>query len=403
MTAGGKTMLPEKDYEMFTDRVASLQAEGAYAVLARAQALEAKGRKILHLEIGQPDFPTFANVSQAGVRAIQNGQTRYTPPAGIPALRSAIATSVSSRLGLKIGPERILIGPGAKPGLFFPTLALVNPGDEVLYPDPGFPTYAAMIRVAGGIPIPIPLREENQFSFDLLAFDASLTEKTRLIILNSPANPTGGVIPLTDLSHIADKAREHDLWVMSDEIYASLAYDGLAVPSIATLPGMLERTVIVDGFSKTYAMTGWRLGFMVMPEALAERVELLLTHSIGCTATFTQVAGVEALTGPQDKIAENVAEYQRRRDFFVAGLNSIPGVTCQVPQGAFYVFPNVKSFGLTSKEIAARLIDEAGVAVLAGTDFGAGGEGYLRLCYATSMEVLEESLEKMAAWFRSLS
>jgi aspartate aminotransferase len=387
---------------MFTERVASLQAEGAYAVLARAQALEAQGRRILHLEIGQPDFPTFPNISQAGVRAIHNGQTRYTPPAGIPALRTAIAEYVSGRLGLNIGPERILVGPGAKPGLFFPTLALVNPGDEVLYPDPGFPTYAAMIRVAGGVPIPVPLCEENQFSFDLHAFDASLSDKTRLIVLNSPANPTGGVIPLTDLRHIAEKAQEQDAWIMSDEIYAHLAYDGLSVPSIAMLPGMLDRTVIVDGFSKTYAMTGWRLGFMVMPEALAERVELLLTHSIGCTATFTQVAGVEALTGPQDSIAENVAEYQRRRDFFVAGLKAIPGIRCQVPQGAFYVFPDIKSFGLPSREIAARLIDEAGVAVLAGTDFGPGGEGYLRLCYATSMEILQESLEKMAAWFKSL-
>jgi aspartate aminotransferase len=387
---------------MFTNRVASLQAEGAYAVLARAQALEAQGRKILHLEIGQPDFPTFPNVSQAGVEAIQKGQTRYTSPGGMPALRAAIAESVSGRLGLKIGPERILVGPGAKPGLFFPTLALVNPGDEVLYPDPGFPTYAAMIRVAGGIPVPVPLQEQNQFSFDLQAFDANLSDKTRLIVLNSPANPTGGVIPLADLKHIAEKAREHDAWVMSDEIYARLVYDGLRVPSIAALPGMLERTVIVDGFSKTYAMTGWRLGFMVMPEALAERVELLLTHSIGCTATFTQVAGVEALTGPQEQVGENGTEYQRRRDFIVTGLNAIPGVSCQVPQGAFYVFPNVKSFGLTSREIAARLIDEAGVAVLAGTDFGPGGEGYLRLCYATSMEVLGESLEKIAAWFKSL-
>jgi len=387
---------------MFTDRVSSLQAEGAYAVLSRAQALEAQGRKILHLEIGQPDFPTFPNISQAGVEAIQKGQTHYSSPAGIASLRAAIADSVSERLGLNIGSECIVVGPGAKPGLFFPTLALVNPGDEVLYPDPGFPTYAAMIQVAGGIPVPVPLREENQFSFDLGAFDARLSDKTRLIVLNSPANPTGGVIPLADLQHIAEKARKYDAWVMSDEIYARLAYDGLNVPSIAALPGMLARTVIVDGFSKTYAMTGWRLGYMVLPAALAERVELLLTHSIGCTATFTQVAGVEALLGPQDKVAENVAEYQRRRDYFVAGLNAIPGVRCQVPQGAFYVFPNVKSFGLTSKEIAGRLIDEAGVAVLAGTDFGAGGEGYLRLCYATSMEVLRESLEKMAAWFKSL-
>lgn len=387
---------------MFTDRVNSLQAEGAYAVLARAQALEAQGRKILHLEIGQPDFPTFPNVSQAGVEAIQAGQTRYTSPAGMPQLRAAIAESVSEKLGLDISPKRIVVGPGAKPGLFFPTLALVNPGDEVLYPDPGFPTYEAMIRVAGGTPIPIPLREENQFSFDLAAFDAHISDKTRLIILNSPANPTGGVIPLADLKHIAEKATQHNAWVMSDEIYGQLAYDGLRVPSIAALPGMLDRTIIVDGFSKTYAMTGWRLGFMVMPEALANRVELLLTHSIGCTATFTQIAGVAALTGPQDKVAENVAEYQRRRDYIVAGLNAIPGVSCQTPQGAFYVFPNIKSFGLTSKEVAARLIDEAGVALLAGSDFGAGGEGYLRICYATSMDVIRESLEKMAGWFKGL-
>ncbi len=387
---------------MFTERVSFLQAEGAYAVLAHAQALEAQGRKILHLEIGQPDFPTSPNISQAGVDAILKGQTRYTSPGGMPALRLAIAKSVSGRLGLNIGPERVVVGPGAKPGLFFPTLALVNPGDEVLYPDPGFPTYAAMIRVAGGVPVPVPLIEQNQFSFDLQAFDALITEKTRLIVLNSPANPTGGVIPLRDLQHIAEKARQNNVWIMSDEIYAQLAYDGLHVPSIAALPGMLERTIIVDGFSKTYAMTGWRLGFMVMPELLAECVELLLTHSIGCTATFTQIAGVEALNGPQEKVAENVAEYQRRRDFIVAELNAIPGVSCQVPQGAFYVFPNVKSFNLTSREIAARLLDEAGVAVLAGSDFGSCGEGYLRLCYATSMDVLRESLEKMAGWFKSL-
>jgi aspartate aminotransferase len=387
---------------MFADRVTLLEAEGAYAVLARAQVLEARGRKIMHLEIGQPDFPTYPNISQAGMEAIRNGQTRYTPPAGMPALRAAIAGSISGRLGMNIEPEQVVVGPGAKPGLFFPTLALVNPCDEVLYPDPGFPTYEAMIRVAGGVPVPIPLREENQFSFDLNAFDARISDRTRLVVLNSPANPTGGVIPLADLQHIAEKAIEHDAWILSDEIYARLAYDGLAVPSIATLPGMRERTIIVDGFSKTYAMTGWRLGFMVMPEALAERVELLLTHSIGCTAAFTQVAGVEALNGPQEKVAENVAEYQRRRDYIVAGLNGIPGISCQTPQGAFYVFPNVKSFGLPSREIATRLIDEAGVAVLAGADFGPGGEGYLRLCYATSIEVLRESLEKMAEWFKSI-
>ena len=387
---------------MFTDRVVFLQAEGAYAVLARAQALEAQGRKILHLEIGQPDFQTFANIKQAGIRAIENGQTRYTSPAGMPSLRQVIADHVSARLGMDIGSERICVAPGAKPGLFFPTMALVNPGDEVIYPNLGFPTYEAMVRVAGGIPVPIPLREENQFSFDLEVFDRKISPRTKLIVLNSPANPTGGVMPRNDLKHIAEKVLESGCWVLSDEIYARMVYGGVPVPSIASLPGMLDHTVICDGFSKTYAMTGWRLGYMVLQPSLAERMELLLTHSIGCTAAFTQIAGIEALTGPQDQIDGIIAEYQRRRDFVVAGLNAIPGITCQTPQGAFYVFPNVKSFGLTSKDIASRLIDEAGVAVLSGSDFGSGGEGYLRLCYATSMDVLEESVDKIGKWFQSL-
>ncbi len=387
---------------MFANRVSHLEAEGAYAVLAHAQALEAQGRKILHLEIGQPDFPTPANVSQAGIQAIENGQTRYNPPAGLPRLREVIAEEAGRRRGLDLKPASVVIGPGAKPGLFFPTLALVESGDEVIYPDPGFPTYAAMIDVAGGVPVPIPLREENQFSFDLDAFDKRISDKTKLIILNSPANPTGGVIPFDDLKHIAEKAQKHDCWLMSDEIYAHLAYDGLSVPSIASLPGMLERTVIVDGFSKTYSMTGWRLGYAIMPEPLATRVELLLTHSVGCTATFTQIAGIAAITGSQEDAGAMLLEYQRRRDVIVAGLNSINGIRCKVPQGAFYVFPNIKSFGLSSKEIARRLLDEAGVAVLAGTDFGAGGEGYLRMCYATSMETIEQAIEKMAAFFASL-
>lgn len=386
----------------FAARVQHLEAEGAYAVLARAQALEAQGRKIIHLEIGQPDFPTFPHISRRGMQAIQEGYTRYNPPAGLPALRQAIAEDAGRRRDLNIQPDQVIVGPGAKPGLFFPTLALVNPGDEVIYPDPGFPTYAAMIGVAGGVPVPVPLKEENNFSFDLQAFDASLSPHTRLIILNSPANPTGGVMPLVDLEHIAAAARPLDAWVLSDEIYARLVYDNLAVPSIATLPGMLERTIIVDGFSKTYAMTGWRLGYGIMPSALAKRVDLLLTHSVGCTATFTQVAGIEALTASQEMVGEVVVEYQRRRDRMVAGLNRIPGVRCQVPQGAFYVFPNIRAFGLPSKEIARRLMDEAGVAVLAGTDFGPFGEGYLRLCYATSPENIDRALELMAGFFAGL-
>jgi aspartate aminotransferase len=386
----------------FTDRVTPLRPEGAYAVLAQAQALEAQGRKIVHLEIGQPDFPTPAHVSEAGIAAIRLGKTKYTPPAGIPQFREIIAEYAGRLRGLKIDPAQVVVGSGSKPGLFFPTLALVAPGDEVLYPDPGFPTYEAMIRVAGGIPVPVPLREENQFSFDLDVFDARISDRTKLIVLNSPGNPTGGVIPFADLKHIAEQARKHNCWVLSDEIYTQLVYDGMLAHSIAEVDGMLERMVIVDGFSKTYSMTGWRLGYMIAPLALAERLELLITHATGCTAAFTQYAGMEALTGPQDFVAEMVTEYQRRRDRMLELVNAIPGVRAQKPQGAFYVFPNVKSFGLSSKEIAIRLINEAGVAVLAGTDFGAGGEGYIRLVYAVSMDVIEEGVEKIAVWFNSL-
>ncbi|HEX7974664.1 MAG TPA: pyridoxal phosphate-dependent aminotransferase [Anaerolineales bacterium] len=385
---------------IFSERVMGLEAEGAYAVLARAQALEAQGREIIHLEIGQPDFPTFPHVSLKGIGAIAAGHTRYNPPAGLPALREAIAHDAGMRRGIEFHPEQVVVGPGAKPGLFFPTLAVVRPGDEVIFPDPGFPTYAAMIEVAGGVKVPVPLREENNFSFDLEAFDACLNDRTRLIVLNSPANPTGGVMPLADLEYIAAAARKYDCWVLSDEIYARLAYDGRPVPSIVTLPGMTDRTILVDGFSKTYAMTGWRLGYAIMPAALAERVALLLTHSIGCTATFTQEAGIEALTASQAMVDEVVAEYQRRRDRIVAGLNALPGVRCQTPQGAFYAFPNVSSLGLPSRELARRLMDEAGVAVLPGDDFGPAGEGYLRLCYATSVQNIDLALERMAIFFQ---
>jgi aspartate aminotransferase len=386
----------------FTDRVSSLQAEGAYAVLARAQALEAQGRSIVHLEIGQPDFPTPEHVSAAGMRAIQEGKTKYNPPAGIPKFREMIAEHASCQRNLTITPDQVVVGAGSKPGLFFPTLALVNPGDEVLYPDPGFPTYPAMVRVAGGIPVPIPLREEQGFSFDLEAFDARLSKRTKLIVLNSPANPTGGVIPFEHLQHIAEKAAQHDCWVLSDEIYTRLVYDQAVAHSIAEIDGMLERTVIVDGFSKTYSMTGWRLGYMIAPPALAERLELLLTHATGCTATFTQYAGMEALAGPQDFVDGMRDAYQRRRDRMLKLVNAIPGLQAQKPAGAFYIFPNVSSFGLSSKEIAARLLDEAGVAVLAGTDFGPGGEGYIRLVYAVAPGAIETGMGKLAEWFSSL-
>ena len=380
----------------FAERIEHLVPEGAYHMLARAQALEAQGRDIVHLEIGQPDGPTFDNVAQAGIRAIREGHTRYSSPAGLADLRKVVAEDAGRRRGIDVRPSEVIIGPGAKPILFFPTLALVEPGDEVIYPDPGFPTYSAMIGVAGGVPVPVPLREENDFAFDLDAFDRLVSDRTRMVILNSPSNPTGGVMPVPVLEHIAAAAQKHDFWVLSDEIYARLAFDGVAVPTIAALPGMRERTIICDGFSKTYAMTGWRLGFGIVPEALADKLNLLLTHSIGCTATFTQVAGVEAVTGPQDQVEAVVAEYQRRRDVLVAGLNAIPGVQCQIPRGAFYAFPNVSSFGKTSDWIADYLLDEAGVALLSGTGFGAGGEGYLRLCFANSMENIQKALARIA-------
>ena len=385
----------------FTDRVSRLKPEGAYAVLARAQTLEAQGKKIIHLEIGQPDFPTPGNVSEAGVDAILTGKTKYNPPAGISPLREVIAETAGRQRGIKIDSNQVVVGTGSKPGLFFPTLALVSPGDEVIYPDPGFPTYEAMIRVAGGVPVPIRLREENQFSFDIDVFDSKISDRTKLIILNSPGNPTGGVIPFDDLKHIAGKAIKHKSWVISDEIYTRLVYDGVRAHSIAEIDGMQERTIIVDGFSKTYSMTGWRLGYMIAPLELADRLELLITHATGCTATFTQYAGIEALTGPQDFVDVMVKEYQRRRNRMLELVNAIPGVHAQTPQGAFYLFPNIMDTGLSSSEIASRLIDEAGVAILAGTDFGSGGEGYIRLVYANSMDKIEEGVGRITEWFGS--
>ena len=387
----------------FAQRTAHLKPEGAYHVLARAQELEATGRDIIHLEIGQPDYETFPNISLAGVRAIAEGYTRYNPPAGLSSLRQAIAEDAGQRRGIEVRPSQVIVSPGAKPNLFFPTLTLVEPGDEVIYPDPGFPTYPAMIGVAGGVPVPVPLIEDRHFSFDLKAFDRLIGEGTRLIILNSPGNPTGGVMPWDDLKHIAAAAQEYDCWVLSDEINTRFVYDGMTAPSIASLDGMAERTVVVDGFSKAYAMTGWRLGFGIMPDELAVRVGLLFTHALGCTAHFTQYAGLEALTGPQDQVEAAVAMFQQRRDVMVAGLNALPGVRCQVPQGAFYVFPNIEACGLTSEALANLLLEEAGVALLPGTAFGIRGEGYLRLSYAASIGDIEQALERMHRVFERLA
>jgi aspartate/methionine/tyrosine aminotransferase len=379
----------------FAARTLHLKPEGAYQVLARAQELEAAGADVIHLEIGQPDFETFPNISRAGIQAVRAGHTRYTPPSGMESLRKVIAEDAGRRRGMAFDPGQVVVSPGAKPNLFFPTLALVEPGDEVIYPDPGFPTYQAMIKVAGGVPVTVPLLEEKGFSFDLEALETLLTDRTRMIILNSPGNPTGGVIPEADLVQIAELALAHDCWVLSDEIYTRIVYEGGKVGSIAALPGMAERTVIMDGFSKTYNMTGWRLGYGIMPLDLAERVGLLLTHSVGSTAHFTQYAGIEALTGDQDQVDEVVAEYQHRRDVIVEGLNSLPGVSCQMPQGAFYVFPNIKAWGKTSREAADWILEEAGVALLPGSAFGEYGEGYLRLSYANSVENIQRALERI--------
>ncbi len=378
----------------FTQRIRHLEPEGAYAVLAKSQALEAKGRQIIHFEIGEPDFNTYPNIALAGIQAIATGKTRYNPPSGIHALRQVLANDASQRRGVKITPEQVVIGPGTKPLMIMPMLAVLEAGDEVIYPDPGFPSYAAAIGIAGATPVALPLLEKHHFDLDLDALDALISPKTRMIILNSPANPTGSVLSAATMAYLSDVAIKNDLWIVTDEIYSRFVYDGDA-PSIIALPGMSERTIVADGFSKAYAMTGWRLGYGIMPEALAEKVGLLLTHSLGCTATFTQYAGLEAVQGPQDAVDSVLTEFQRRRDAMVHRLNDIPGVTCLMPQGAFYVFPNVRSFKKSSAELADYLLEEAGVAVLSGTDFGRYGEGYLRLSYTNSLENIHQGLDRM--------
>ena len=394
-----------------SDRVSTLQNEGAYAVLAKATALEREGRDIVHREIGQPGFATPEHVVEAGVGAIRGGKTKYAAPDGAPSLREAIATHVSETRDVAVSPDEVVVGPGAKPGLFFPTLALVDPGDAVVYPDPGFPTYRAMIEVAGGIPVPAPLRTDGA-SFDMRKLSEIVrSTKPKLIVLNSPANPTGGVMPREDVEAVVRLAEEHGAWILSDEIYSRLVYaaeNGDAAESgkafsAVSVPGARARTVLVDGFSKTYCMTGWRLGWAVMPAPLARKVELLAVHSYGCVAAFTQEAGVAALTGPRDDCDAMVAEYRRRRDFVVTALDAIEGVKCPVPEGAFYAFPDVSAFGMSSREIADGLLYDAGVAVLPGTDFGANGEGKIRLSYVGEMATLEEGVRRIKAYFDGLS
>jgi aspartate aminotransferase len=369
------------------ERMSRIGVEGAFKVLTRARALEAQGRDIIHLEIGEPDFDTPKHIVEAGQRALAEGWTRYGPTPGLPELREAIAAHVSRTRGIPVDPEHVSVVPGGKPMIFFPMLALVEPGDEVIYPDPGFPIYQSMINFLGATPVPIPLVEERGFSFDLNLLREKLNAKTKLLILNSPHNPTGGVIPAADILAIAEMVRDRDLIILSDEIYSRI-YFGEPPLSIAAVPGMLEKTIILDGFSKTYAMTGWRMGYGVMPAWLVEAVTKLMVNSNSCTASFTQRAGIAALTGPQDSIAKMVAEFSRRRDAFCAGLNALPGFRCSIPGGAFYAFPSITGTGWSSDALADALLEKAGVACLSGTGFGAYGEGYLRFSIANSYEKL---------------
>jgi len=368
--------------------------ETAFEVLVKARALEAQGKHIVHLEIGEPDFETPAHVIAAGKRALDEGWTHYGPTQGYPEFREAIAAHVSETRGIPAKASQVCVVPGGKPILFFPMMALLEEGDEVIYPNPGFPIYESMTRFLGATPVPIPLVESRGFSFDLDRFRDSLTPRTKMVILNSPQNPTGGVIPPDDLRVIADLVRDRDLMVLSDEIYSRIYY-GEPPLSIASLPGMQEKTIILDGFSKIYAMTGWRLGYGVMPEWLVEAVNKLMVNSNSCTASFTQRAGLAALTGPQDEPLAMVAEFHRRRDAFIDGLNTLPGFRCAKPAGAFYAFPNIEGTGRTSKQLADELLYEAGVASLNGGSFGEFGNGYLRFSYANSLENLMEAVARM--------
>lgn len=378
-----------------SERMSRLGTETAFNVLARAKALEAQGREIVHLEIGEPDFDTPSNVVEAAVEALRHGATHYTPAAGIPPLREVIARHISETRGIPVGPENVVVAPGGKPIMFYTILAVVEPGDEVVMPNPTFPIYESMVNYIGAKPVFVKLREEQGFGFDIDDFAASLTDRTRLVVLNSPSNPTGGVLDHAQISAIARLLADRpDVWVLSDEIYSRILYDTDHV-SIAAEPGMQDRTIILDGYSKTYAMTGWRLGYGVMHPDLAVRMTQLQINSVSCVNAATQFAGIEALTGPQDEVDKMVAAFRARRDAVVAGLNSIPGVRCITPAGAFYAFPNVTALPIDQDQLASRLMDEAGVAVLSGTAFGAYGKGYLRLSYANSLENIAKAVQRM--------
>ena len=377
------------------ESMSRIGVESAFDVLVRARALEAQGKSVIHLEIGEPDFNTPAHIIEAAKKALDEGWTHYGPTQGLPELRQVIAEYISQTRAIRVGPESVCVVPGGKPIIFFPILALIEPGDEVIYPNPGFPIYESMIRYAGGTPVPMPLEESRGFSFDLNLFHDLLSDKTKLVILNSPQNPTGGVIPRADIETLAGMLRDRDLIVLSDEVYSRIYYGGEAPTSIASYPGMLEKTIILDGFSKTWAMTGWRMGYGVMPKFLVEAVNKLMVNSNSCTASFSQRAGIAAITGPQDDVRAMVVELHRRRDAICQGLNEVPGFRCAIPGGAFYAFANVEGTGMDSKELADYLLYEAGVSCLDGRCFGDYGKGYIRFSYANSMANLMEAVARI--------
>jgi aspartate aminotransferase len=392
------TMENATQYQLrLASRMSRLGTETAFEVLNKARALERQGKDIVHLEIGEPDFDTPANVVEAAVNALHKGWTHYGPSAGLPELRQAIAEYVSRTRGVPVASDEVVVVPGGKPIIFFSILSLVDEGDEVIYPNPGFPIYESMINYVGGHAVPIQLREERDFGLDVNEFASLINDRTRLIILNSPQNPTGGVLSKSAIHEIADAIGDRNIMVMSDEIYSRLIFEGEHF-SIMSIPGFKERTILLDGFSKTYAMTGWRMGYGVMRPDLAAHVTRLMTNSNSCTASFTQVAGVEALRGDQSSVDRMRDEFKRRRDAFVAGLNRIKGFSCRMPKGAFYAFPNITGTGWPSKKLANAILEEAGVACLSGTAFGDYGEGYLRFSVANSLENLNKALERIQQW-----
>ena len=378
-------------------RMARLGTETAFEVLVKAKALEAQGRDIIHLEIGEPDFDTPSNIIEAGCDALRKGFTHYGPSAGMMELREVIAQHVSETRRVNVTPDEVVVVPGGKPIIFFSILALAEEGDEIIYPNPGFPIYESMINYVGAKAVPIRLREELEFRLDVDELANLINDRTKLIILNSPQNPTGGVLTQDDITAIAREIGDRNIMVLSDEIYSQLIFEG-EHHSIMSIDGMKERTILLDGFSKTYAMTGWRMGYGVMRPDLATHISRLITNSNSCPASFTQVAGVEALRGSQDVVDDMRAEFEKRRDVMVAGLNKIKGFSCRVPHGAFYVFPNITKTGWPSKKLADALLDDAGVAALSGTAFGDFGEGYLRFSVANSIENIEKALDRIDAW-----